>query len=390
MMFGGRFRFLTADEYDMPNANFNSFLDGYTVLFQLFVGEAWNGILHAAIDTGGSDQGPWVVVYYFSYTMILTIVFSNLLIGVVISGYSAVYDLRKGQPEGGKIATRAVQDCLLEGEETQMRMSFKYTTDDDGEVTVKLTRKSDDEEKKKDAEKRKNLNSRPENKDLVRSLLTDKEKKISKQTAEIQHLRAMLVTMGVDASVFETKDAREEKMQNPLRSFNSASSTGPSRDNSLSAVTEEQDDHRQVTNSGGIELVTRRDSLMHKIKGAFIPKPQNAPDAENLSAGVMKFKRAKMQKGMSFEDEKKEIERRTGALVVAHGNGNETTVDDDEFEHSERIDSSVIPSDMGKSDVLVFVLCVTHTRACINTRTLTHTRARALSFAHTYTHTHAC
>jgi hypothetical protein len=353
MMFGGRFRFLTGDEYDMPNANFNSFLDGYTVLFQLFVGEAWNGILHAAMDSGGSDQGPWIVVYYFTYTFILTIVFSNLLIGVVISGYSAVYDLRKGMPEGGKIATRAVQDCLLEGEETQMRMSLKYTTDEDGEVTVKLTRKSDGEEKKRGAspgKQRRNLKSLSKSvvminratKNMVdRSLLTDKEEKISKQNAEIQHLRAMLVNMGVEASVFETKDAREERKQSPLRSFNSASSAGPSRDNSLRAVTEEQDGHHQVSNSVGIELV------------------------ENPSAGVFTFNRAKMQRGMSLEDEKKEIERRTGALVAAHGKGNETTLDEEEFEHSERLDSSVLPSDMGKSDILkkIVLFYVSHTRA---------------------------
>ena len=37
--------------YDMPAANFNSFLDGLTVLFQLFVGEAWNGILQVPMYT---------------------------------------------------------------------------------------------------------------------------------------------------------------------------------------------------------------------------------------------------------------------------------------------------------------------------------------------------
>eukprot|EP00947_MAST-08B_sp_MAST-8B-sp1_P000538 g538.t1 len=84
MLFNGRFRFL-GENYEMAQANFNSFVDGFTTLFQLFVGAAWNEILQAAMDTANPVLVPFVVLYFFSYILIMTVVFSNLLIGVVIT-----------------------------------------------------------------------------------------------------------------------------------------------------------------------------------------------------------------------------------------------------------------------------------------------------------------
>ena len=40
----GTFKYVQADVYDMPQANFNSMLDSLTTLFQLFIGEAWNAV----------------------------------------------------------------------------------------------------------------------------------------------------------------------------------------------------------------------------------------------------------------------------------------------------------------------------------------------------------
>ena len=39
-------------DYELPDANFNSFLDSIMTLFQLFVGEAWNDVMEAAMNTG--------------------------------------------------------------------------------------------------------------------------------------------------------------------------------------------------------------------------------------------------------------------------------------------------------------------------------------------------
>ena len=43
-LLAGRFRHLDESVYDMPQANFNSMLDSPTTLFQLLIGEAWDGV----------------------------------------------------------------------------------------------------------------------------------------------------------------------------------------------------------------------------------------------------------------------------------------------------------------------------------------------------------
>ena len=51
MSFGGTFKYL--HNYDMGQANFNSMSDSIITLIQLYVGEAWNGVMLAAVDSVG-------------------------------------------------------------------------------------------------------------------------------------------------------------------------------------------------------------------------------------------------------------------------------------------------------------------------------------------------
>jgi len=70
--------------------------DSFTTMFQLLVGEGWNGVMDY------TTQHTYKVVQFFfmSYTMITTILFSQLFLGIIIQLYSEMEDLRR---EGGDL-----------------------------------------------------------------------------------------------------------------------------------------------------------------------------------------------------------------------------------------------------------------------------------------------
>ena len=89
MSFGGTFKYL--HNYDMGQANFNSMSDSIITLIQLYVGEAWNGVMLAAVDSVGSNAYP----FFFSYVLISTMLLTNLLVGVIISGFGITVAVQK-------------------------------------------------------------------------------------------------------------------------------------------------------------------------------------------------------------------------------------------------------------------------------------------------------
>ena len=48
----------------MGQANFNSMSDSIITLIQLYVGEAWNGVMLAAVDSVGSNAYPFFLVMF--------------------------------------------------------------------------------------------------------------------------------------------------------------------------------------------------------------------------------------------------------------------------------------------------------------------------------------
>ena len=63
-------------------------VEGSTLtLFHLFVGESWNDVLYAGINTGDTI---WAIVYFGSFVFLVTLLFTNLLIGVICSGYETI------------------------------------------------------------------------------------------------------------------------------------------------------------------------------------------------------------------------------------------------------------------------------------------------------------
>ena len=89
MAFGGTFKYL--HNYDMPQANFNSMTDSIITLAQLYVGEAWNGVMVAAVESVGSTA----YAFFFSYAVITTMLLTNMLVGVIINGYGETVAVQK-------------------------------------------------------------------------------------------------------------------------------------------------------------------------------------------------------------------------------------------------------------------------------------------------------
>ena len=90
LLFASDFKFY-GDGYDIPDANFNSLGDALVTLFQLFVGEAWNDVLYAAMNTGKSFQA---ILYFISFILVITLLFTNLIIGIICSGYDTISEIR--------------------------------------------------------------------------------------------------------------------------------------------------------------------------------------------------------------------------------------------------------------------------------------------------------
>lgn len=89
MAFGGTFKYL--HNYDMPQANFNSMTDSIITLAQLYIGEAWNGVMVAAVESVGSTA----YAFFFSYVVITTMLLTNMLVGVIINGYGETVAVQK-------------------------------------------------------------------------------------------------------------------------------------------------------------------------------------------------------------------------------------------------------------------------------------------------------
>ena len=123
-------------DYILPDANFNSFLDALMTLFQLFVGEAWNDVMEAAMNTGKTVPA---VLYFVSFIVIMTLLFTNLIIGIICSGYESINHVRKGQTEGVAITVNEVMQALKEGEASPRLLRLIYRPS--GEIVITRAKK---------------------------------------------------------------------------------------------------------------------------------------------------------------------------------------------------------------------------------------------------------
>ena len=124
-------------DYILPDANFNSFLDSIMTLFQLFVGEAWNDVMEAALSTGKVVPS---VLYFVSFIVVMTLLFTNLIIGIICSGYESINHVRKKHEEGEKISVSEVLKALKEGEAPARMLKLLYK--ESGEIVITRNKRS--------------------------------------------------------------------------------------------------------------------------------------------------------------------------------------------------------------------------------------------------------
>lgn len=87
MIFSGGLRVLTLTQYSTPWVNFDSVIQSLLTLWEAAMGE-WSMVLHATFDA--LQLGVTSSVFFISFVTIITLLFMNLLAGLVIDSYRAI------------------------------------------------------------------------------------------------------------------------------------------------------------------------------------------------------------------------------------------------------------------------------------------------------------
>lgn len=102
-LYGGQFRRLSEDAYDLDEAHFDSFSDALTTLFLVMEGEEWHEVAYAAMDSRNSLVP---ITFFVLFVIINGLLFTNLFIGVLCDTFSEVEDkeLEKARKEAESAA----------------------------------------------------------------------------------------------------------------------------------------------------------------------------------------------------------------------------------------------------------------------------------------------
>ena len=125
-MLAGRFRYLAGNTWSWePQANFNSMLDAIATLFQLFIGESWYKVKDAAHETNGG----FIMLYFLAFCLFFTVLFANVIVGVVLSSFGVIDHLQEVEADGHKLNVREFEEVtqghVKEFEEMRLRINFK-------------------------------------------------------------------------------------------------------------------------------------------------------------------------------------------------------------------------------------------------------------------------
>ncbi len=135
--------------YNIPMSNFNSMLDSILTLFQLFVGAGFNSVMYAAMQTGKEFEA---LVFFISYVLLITLLFTNLIIGVICSGFEAVNDARK-QNLARAARIRVMNAELRSGTNTNDTLVEDFGGDEGGDGDGENITDDEDDEDDEDLDK---------------------------------------------------------------------------------------------------------------------------------------------------------------------------------------------------------------------------------------------
>eukprot|EP00736_Rhodelphis_marinus_P007553 Rmarinus@m.2984 len=92
IFFAGAYEGVT--DYDVPGATFDSMEKAFTTLFQMMGGDSWSTIMFAAVDATSSYLP---ILYFVGYVCVVTLLFSNLLIGVICDAFASLKEEGEGE-----------------------------------------------------------------------------------------------------------------------------------------------------------------------------------------------------------------------------------------------------------------------------------------------------
>jgi hypothetical protein len=99
------------------HANFRSFGSALLLVIRISTGEGWNGIMHEVDEAGSST---YAIIYFYSFTVLMSLVFVNLFIAVILDTFQGCTDTEDGKTEedcskleGGMSAAQYEQFCKL-------------------------------------------------------------------------------------------------------------------------------------------------------------------------------------------------------------------------------------------------------------------------------------
>jgi hypothetical protein len=133
-MFAGKFDVVIYAGVSPPG-NFDTLRNSVFVLFQLMVGEAWHEVMYAAIKTNG-----WNAAYYFiAFTIIVSLLFTNLFVGVILSVYQLAAPLK--QPTYKDLMSRRQEDLAKKAADL-VELDDDSDTDSDDSYSARRPRRS--------------------------------------------------------------------------------------------------------------------------------------------------------------------------------------------------------------------------------------------------------
>jgi hypothetical protein len=89
-LMSGKFRRVLQDS--APGGSFDSLREAFLTLFQMLIGESWDELMYAGIDVSHSFA---VAFYFMSFIIIVTMLFTNLIVGIVLDAFSETVKRRE-------------------------------------------------------------------------------------------------------------------------------------------------------------------------------------------------------------------------------------------------------------------------------------------------------
>eukprot|EP00808_Paulinella_micropora_P031573 g58345.t1 len=102
-LFGNKFNRILQD--NAPAGNFDNISSSLLTLFQMLVGEGWHELMYSGVQVSGQFTYSF---YFITYVAVVTILFSNMFIGIVLDAFQKTLTEKKDQEEALRSAKERI------------------------------------------------------------------------------------------------------------------------------------------------------------------------------------------------------------------------------------------------------------------------------------------